>query len=216
MGMPRQPMTPQNNKGKGGSSLWDTYQKYFSPLSGGGLGSLFGGGDREDPMEDASRYLGEGYDPYINAGHDIDPRLHDEFMGLLNDPSGKLNNIGKGFHESPGFQFQLNQGLNAANNSASAGGLLGSAANQQSSQEVGQGLANEDYYKYLNNAMGLYSKGLGGAEGISKRGFDASTGKADRLSAMGFANAANKNASNSDFWSNLIGTGAKAAPYLLA
>ena len=28
---------------------------------------------------------------------------------LLNDPGGLLNNLSQGYHESPGYQFQVNQ-----------------------------------------------------------------------------------------------------------
>lgn len=173
--------------------------------AGGGLAALLGMlmGKKNDPFKEGKKYLDEGYDPYINQGKQIDPALMEEFMKLMNNPGDVMNKIGGGFKESPGYQFQLQQGQNAANNAAAAGGMAGSAENQQSANAVSQGLANQDYYNYLNKAMGLYGKGLEGNKEFSDRGAKAGMGKADRMSSMAYENAGNKNAANSDMWSNI-------------
>jgi hypothetical protein len=216
------PMTGSalNQPNKSQDSHW---YDMFNPANIGALGGsaagifskLFGGGDKHDPYKEAKPFLEEGYNPYIAEGHAIDPRLHDEYMRLLENPSGFLDKIGSGYKQSPGYQFNLNQQLNAAQNAAAAGGMAGSAANQYASQEVAHGLADQDYYNYIKEALGLHGKGLGGLEGISKRGFEASTGKADRASALAYANATNKNKEDSDFWSGLFKTGAAALPYII-
>ena len=195
----------------------------FNPANVGALGGaasgifskLFGGGDKQNPYDESKHFLDEGYDPYIKQGHDIDPRLHDEYMRLLQDPSGFLDKIGAGYKQSPGYQFNLNQQLNAAQNAAAAGGMAGSAANQYASQEVAHGLADQDYYNYIKEALGLHGKGLGGLQDISKRGYEASTGKADRATAMKYADVANRNKSDDDFWSSLFKAGATALPYII-
>jgi len=59
------------------------------------------------------------------------------------------------FQGSPGYQFQLQQGLNAVTNSAAANGGLGGNA-LKSLQSYGTGLANQDWYNYLSSLSGAY------------------------------------------------------------
>lgn len=61
------------------------------------------------------------------------------------------NTIGKGFTASPGYQYQLNQALAAADNSAAARGGLLSGANIRARQSIGTDLASQDYWKYIQN-----------------------------------------------------------------
>lgn len=69
--------------------------------------------------------------------------------GSLNTPYGTPYN--PQFQESPGYQFQLQQGTDAALNAASAhGGALGGNS-LKALTSYGTGLANQDYYNYLNN-----------------------------------------------------------------
>lgn len=211
------PLIPNNSK----NGNW--FDMFKDPTALGALGAsgagifgkFFGHDDKHDPYKEATPFLEQGYDPYIREGHDADPRLHQEYMKMLDDPNGFLAKIGAGYKESPGYQFNLNQQLNAGQNAAAAGGMAGSAANQYASQEIAHGLADQDYYDYIKQALGLYGKGLGGLEGTSQRGFDASTGKADRATSLAYANAANKNKENDDFWGNIFKAGATALPFIL-
>ena len=58
-----------------------------------------------------------------------------------------------GFHTSPGYQFQLDQGLRAVDAGAAANGLLRSGAALKAEQTFGTGLADKefapDYYNRL-------------------------------------------------------------------
>jgi hypothetical protein len=158
----------------------------------GGMGSLlaqlFGGG--HNPADAANQYLNKipgtlkpYYNPYINAGHEALGNLQGQYGQLLNDPGKRLNEIGGSFQQSPGFQFQRDQALNAANHAASAGGIQGSPQAQQNASTVANGVANQDYYNYLNHAMGLYGMGLQGEQGINQMGYNASDQLAQSLGA---------------------------------
>lgn len=68
-----------------------------------------------------------------------------------------------GFRSSPGYQFQLNQGMGAINNSASARGGVNSGATLKSLQQFGTGLANQDWYSYLGQLSGLSGSGQNAA-----------------------------------------------------
>ena len=54
---------------------------------------------------------------------------------------------------SPGYQFQLQQGLNSIQNSAAAGGGALSGATLKAMQQYGTGLAAQDYQNVFNNYM---------------------------------------------------------------
>lgn len=141
------------------------------------------------------------YQPYIGAGNQAISSLMQQYNNLLGgganlqsfygnlmqNPGGMLNQIGQNFQQSPGFNFQVNQATNAANNVASAGGMAGSPAEQQSLATTVNGLANQDYYNWLNNAQNLMGQGLQGASNLYGMGLSGM----DDLGKLGF-NASNE------------------------
>ena len=72
------------------------------------------------------------------------------------------------FQQDPGYQFQLQQGLNSVQNSAAAGGGLLSGATMQALQKYGTGLAAQDY----NNAYQRYILGQQLGMGIQNQGYN--------------------------------------------
>ena len=161
-----------------------------SPLGGliSALGGIFGGGGWSNPADAAMEYLKKipgtitpYFDPYINAGHSALNSLMGQYGNLIGDPGSVMSMLGKGFQQSPGYQFQVNQAGDAANRAAAAGGMLGSPQEQQQVANTVNQLANQDYYNYLNQAKGLYGMGLQGLGGINQMGYGASTQLADML-----------------------------------
>lgn len=151
---------------------------------GSGLYNLFGGAT--NPADSAMKYFDQipgkvapYFNPYIQAGQGALSNLQGQYNNLVKDPNAVLNQMGKGYQASPGYQWQLNQALQGGNQAAAAGGMLGSPANQQWAQQTSQGLANQDYYNYLGKALGLYGTGLSGLEGINNTGYNASTNMAN-------------------------------------
>jgi hypothetical protein len=224
-------MSPNfNGKPYGGAdSIFksDPFKQAASGLIQGGVG-LFGNMNQQNPSQAANQYFNQipgtispYYQPYIDAGNQAIPQLQSQYGQLTNDPGGKFNQIGQSFHQSPGYQFALQQGLNGANNAAAAGGLLGTNAHQQQSSQIAEGLANQDYYNYMNGALGLYGQGLGGLNNMYNGGYNASNELAQSLGnilgAQGsnaYAGASNQNSSDSDFFGglgSLLGKGALAA-----
>jgi hypothetical protein len=122
--------------------------------------------------------------PYIDAGRMALPTLMNQYGNLLNNPTGVMNSIGSTFQQSPGYQFQTNQALGAANRAAAAGGMAGSQMEQQNIAGTVNNLANQDYYNYLNHGMDMYSQGLSGLSGINQMGYGASNNMADDLMSM--------------------------------
>jgi len=119
--------------------------------------------------------------PYYNAGLGALPQLQEQFSGLMGNPGGKLNEIGSGYQQSPGFKFALDQALGSAGRAAAAGGMAGSPAHEQQAMELATQLGNQDYNNYMKNALGLYGMGLGGEQGLYGGGMQTGNNIADMI-----------------------------------
>lgn len=71
------------------------------------------------------------------------------------------------FESSPGYQFQLDQGLEAINRARNARGMLNSGNTDRDAQIYGQGLAKQDYQTWLNNLLGFTNPELSATSGAS-------------------------------------------------
>jgi hypothetical protein len=69
------------------------------------------------------------------------------------------------FQQSPGYQWQLGQGLRAVDAGAAASGMLRSGATLKAEETYGQGLANQDFGNYYNRLMGISTLGENAAAG---------------------------------------------------
>jgi len=158
-------------------------------VAGGLLGGLEGGDKWKNPADAANPYLNQipdtlkqYYNPYINAGQQAMGTTMGQYNNLINDPTAMMNKIGAGYQKSPGFDWQVGQATNAANNAAAASGMAGSPAEQQELATTVNGLANQDYGQYMDSALGQYRMGLQGMGGINQMGFNASSNLANGLS----------------------------------
>ena len=190
-------------------------------LGGGGfLGGLFGGGNNAQDAGNQyynqipdvlKQYLG----PYADRGNQVYPGLQSQYNNLLNDPGGMLNKFGQGYQQSPGYKFQVNQATGAANNAASAGGMLGSPQHQQNTASMVNNLANQDFNQYLGNVLNMYGRGLGGEQNIYNAGAGVSSQLGEDLGNslmnqgnMAYSNAINKNQSAQQMMGMLMGLAA--------
>lgn len=156
---------------------------------GGGLGQLFGG--YNNPADSAMPYFNQAanqlpgyFQPYMDAGKQALSPLESAYGNLLSNPGGVMNQIGQGYHQSPGYQFQMQQGMNASNNAAAAGGMAGTPMAQYNGSQFATGLANQDYYNYLSKALGMYGQGLQGEQGLANMGAGASMGLGEDLAGI--------------------------------
>jgi hypothetical protein len=164
-------------------------------------------GHYNDPSDAANKYLeqiggavGPYFDPYISAGKKTLADLMGQYGNLLSDPGALMNKFGQSFQESPGYKFNVDQALGAANRASAAGGMLGSPQQQQNLARTVTGLANQDYGNWMDRALGLYGRGLSGEEGINQMGFNASSQMAQALmdqlmsqASNAYAGGANRN-----------------------
>lgn len=71
-----------------------------------------------------------------------------------------------GFQQSPGYQFAFDEGMRGVNNAFAARGMLNSGARMKALTKYGQGIADQEYQNYLNNAfrgagLGFQAAGAG-------------------------------------------------------
>lgn len=71
------------------------------------------------------------------------------------------------FTQSPDYAFALQQGNQALQRSAAAGGTLISGGQLKAAQEFGQGLASQQYGNYYNRLLSLSQLGQSAATGVS-------------------------------------------------
>jgi hypothetical protein len=158
-------------------------------MMGAGLGAMMA--PWQNPSDSAMPYynkipgqISKYFDPYMNAGNRQLPGLENQYGSLMNDPGGKLNQIGQGYHQSPGFQFALQQALQGSNHAAAAGGMAGSPQHEQQNMGVATGLANQDYNSWMQNALGLYGGGLQGSQSLYDTGAKAGMTEGEDMASV--------------------------------
>jgi hypothetical protein len=128
-----------------------------------------------------------------------------------------------GFHTSPGYQFALDQGLQAIEHGQAAQGMLRSGDTLKAEIKYGTGLADKEFTDYYNRLFDLSKLGEGAASGsaaasqatgTSMAQTDLSLGSAEASAygnaAKGIGNAANNYANNrlyNDRYAGLSGGG---------
>lgn len=186
-------------------------------MLGAGLMGMMGGHD--NPANAAMPYLNEipgetkpYYQPYIDAGNQAVGGVQQQFQQLINNPNELYKRFGQGFQQSPGYQWQLGQGEQAINNAMASQGMAGSPQHGQFAGQLAGNLANQDFYKYIQNVMGLYGSGLSGEQGIARQGQEASQNYANLLGNVSagkgeyaYGGKAGQNQAQSQDWSNIFG-----------
>ena len=181
--------------------------------------SLFGGGS--DPAEEFAKSMA-GYEemllgyyqPFMDQTFSQLGNLEQQYSMLLSNPGALYDMMAMGFSASPGYQYQVDQSMNAANSAAAAGGMAGTNAHQTTAMTQANNLANQDFNNYMSQMTNLYSKGLSGTENLHqmnyKTGYSASTDMARYIAELMQAEAgiaAQQAQAESDFWGQLTGMG---------
>jgi hypothetical protein len=106
--------------------------------------------------------------PYIQAGDTANTALQG-FLGLGGDPAASqaaLNN----YLNSTGYQFNLQQGEQAAEQNAASSGMLNSGATLKALDAYGTGLADQYGQQYEQNLQGVVNTGEGAAGALAGQG----------------------------------------------
>lgn len=165
-------------------------------------GGIAGSGSVASGQAAANAAQQQGYDeyakneaPYLSTGTNALTAAGDATG--LNGAAGNANAL-TDFQASPGYQYQLQQGLSAVDNGAASTGTLRSGNTIRAEETLGSNLANQDFNQYYTRINQLATLGqtatsaLGGAgvstaQGIA--GTDASAATADAKLDTGVANS---------------------------
>jgi len=145
------------------------------------LGDFFSGqnslgGDASKPYQDAMKqYQHYGQlatdqqQPYYQAGQ----QGLGNYQGWLNnmkDPNEFINHIMSGYQQSPYAKNLQQQSLGAAQNAASASGLLGSSPFMGAVQDNAGNIANQDMHQYLSDILGINTEYGAGEQRLAGMG----------------------------------------------
>jgi hypothetical protein len=170
----------------GGSSYGDDQQNNNQPpwwitAAMGGAGQIINNTNFKNPYQTGSDELDkilaslpDYYKNYINTGNQMGPQLQQGYGQLMSNPQDVINKVGQGYQQSPGFAFAKDQALQAEQHAENAGGMAGSLQNQQKQGQLATNLANQDYWHYMDNALGQMDFGYSGGQNLYNTGATAS------------------------------------------
>lgn len=92
---------------------------------------------------------------------------------IQNTPAFNFNDTQAQLEATPGYQFNLSQGLKATQNSAAARGLGVSGAAQKGAAAYASGLADTTYQNQFSNALNTYQTNLAKQQNLASLGENA-------------------------------------------
>ncbi len=158
------------------------------------------------------------YDPYAQQGKDAYNQLNPQYTQMNQDPTGYLDKIMQQYRPSAGYQLKEQEGLQAAGNSAAAGGMRGSLQDIKNSSRLADSLMGEDMQQWLQNVMGIQGAGMQGQQHFYDTGYNAASNLGGDLSnvlgtqgQLAFQGQSQQNRGIQDLVSGLLGAGAMGA-----
>lgn len=192
---------------KGGEAFTSGLQGFLGGLTGNSEGPY------EDAMKQYEKYgnkAAAGQQPYMEAGQRGMGNFEDWLKGQK-DPSGFINHLMSQYQTSPYAKFQMQQGQNAANNAASASGLMGSTPFMQASQDYAHNISQQDMNQWLQNVLGVNTQYGAGQNALMQGGQNAANAltnlyshMGDQMGAAAYGREAGKNQDRSNMWGGLI------------
>jgi hypothetical protein len=146
--------------------------------------------------------------PYIQSGDTANTALQG-FLGLDGSDTAASTKALNSYLNSTGYQFNLDQGLNAVESSKAASGLLGSGSTLQALDKFATGEADQYGQQYEQNLQGVVNTGASAASALAGQGQNFANGVSSNnnsaASATGNAALSGANSVNA-----LLGTALKA------
>ncbi len=148
----------------------------------GAAGTYLASENTADAAKDANKTQQASQDrmradlmPYMEAGTNaLAPQQ--ALLGLQGQEAA--DTAMQNFQQSPGYQYQLDQGLRAVDAGAAAKGMLRSGATLKAEQTLGNNLAAQDFGAYYNRLAGLAGLGQNAAAGVGTAGNQTAAGQA--------------------------------------
>jgi hypothetical protein len=182
--------------------------------AGGSQGSADSYLSQIDPMARGQ------FNPYIQQGNEAQGLASGKYNQMAYDPMDYINQLISGYKPSEGYKFKEQKALDAARNSAAAGGFSGTRNDQMQQGEMAQGMAGQDMQEWLSNVLGVQGAGLSGQQHVADRGYNASQNLAGMLgdalgsrSSLAYEDTKQRQGNNQGMMgglANIIGMGANA------
>lgn len=134
-----------------------------SAAVGSGISALSGSG-QSGAISTGQQQANAVLAPYSNTGVQANTQTAN-LLGLNGQPAADA--AMSTFQSSPGYQYQLSQGLKAVDAGAAATGMLRSGSTMQAEQTLGNNLASQDFGNYVSRLNGLSNYGITAASGQS-------------------------------------------------
>jgi hypothetical protein len=128
----------------------------------GAVGSLVKGSGQSGDISAGQAQAHADLQPFVNTGTLANTQEANLFG--LNGTDAATTAMGQ-FTASPGYQYDVTQGLKAVDSGAAANGMLRSGATLKAEQTFGTNLANQDFQQYIGNLNGLTKLGQASAAG---------------------------------------------------
>lgn len=131
----------------------------FQSGLGGFLGGLFGHSNApyDAAMQQYQQYANQAQgaqQPYLNAGNQAIGSYQD-WLNSQKNPSQYINSLMSDYQQSPYNTYLQQQSQNAANNAASASGLMGSTPYLLQSQQNAANIGQQGLNDWLRNVLGI-------------------------------------------------------------
>ena len=126
----------------------------------------------------------------------------------LNGPDAAKTAMDR-FQTSPGYQFQMEQGLRGIDAGAASKGYLRSGATIKAEETFGQGLANQDFTNYYNRLYNMAGQGLTAAGGVATANQNLIANEEGNATSQNTAITNTANAQNSILGNAATGIGAQ-------
>jgi hypothetical protein len=166
-------------------------------------------GSAQHYLDKIPQYTNQYMNPYIDKGNQAGDVLSQQYNSLATNPYGFYDTTYNNYNESPYAKYQKDQMTQAAQNTAAAGGYMGTQSDYQRQMDTSSALTDKYFQDYLNNIMGIYGTGLKGEQSLYDTGFRASTESLNDLIGYAGSSAKNQfegaNAGNQMTWSTLQG-----------
>jgi hypothetical protein len=138
----------------------------FSVVAAGvGLaGSLLKGGSQSSAISSGQQQANAAVAPYQTQG----TNALTDYANLegLNGSAAATTAMGN-FTASPGYQYDVSQGLRAVDAGAAGKGILRSGATLKAEQTLGNNLADQDFSNYTNRLSNLAGMGLSASTNVA-------------------------------------------------
>lgn len=144
-----------NNSGDPYRAANNEYKKYFdkaqapqNPFYNTGINASNSLNNSLNSMSNPNDFMRN-----LTSGYGSNPSYSES--NRMANPTQYFDNIMGGYKQSPFAKFRTQQSIRAANNAASAGGLIGSTPLAQANADYAGNIASEDMNNYLAQILGI-------------------------------------------------------------